>query len=586
MALLVVVGAAAAFLVQQISGVRENLQEVMVLAPRLLTALEEGDIEVARSVVSSLEEQASAARATSSGILWKVASTVPIAGANFRAVSEVTVSAEDIAVRALDPLINSFDVLNSGALSPVNGRIDVVRLQEAEPDISAAASTFHLSYERLASIDLTRLVPEIAEPLASATEQLRSADVALKTASSGAKLLPGLLGADGERNYLVLVQNSAEARATGGIPGALAILTADAGQVTMGEQSSASAVGTFRPPLSVDEEQVSLFTARLGTQMQNVNLTPDFPTAAETAKRMWEQRHSGQNIDGVLAVDPVVLSELLGATGPVRLSDERTLALVENTTLPTELTKDNVVPTLLSDVYREIEIPETQDAYFAAVAVQIFGAFMEGQSGGNGKILQALSSSAQEHRLLLWSDHQGEQEIIATTNMHGSVTGADSGGAAFGVYFNDGTGAKMDYYVSRTVQLQVCQSDESNQVTVRSTITNNAPAVAAEQLPAYVTGAGVFGVEPGHIQTNYVFYGPAQALTETATVNGKHTPIGSGRHGQRPVGTVTLELGPGESAEVDVLFSHVVQDSEPTVRVTPTTEPMSKVILPHKRSCD
>lgn len=155
------------------------------------------------------------------------------------------------------------------------------------------------------------------------------------------------------------------------------------------------------------------------------------------------------------------------------------------------------------------------------------------------------------------------------------------GGAAFGAYFNDGTGGKMDYYVRRTVQLQrECTADGLLQYTLKATLTNAAPADAAESLPAYVTGGGAFGVPAGSVQTNFVGYGPEQAQLQTARVNGEPVPLGSHRHGGRPVGLVTTTLAPGQTATVEVDFSNVIQQSEPELDVTPTIQPISEVVMP------
>lgn len=576
----VVTSVIGAVLAYQVLSVRAQLEHTMDLVPQLRAELEDGDHQAAESTFAMMREETAAARSTTTAAIWKGASFIPVYGVNFSAVREVAVSADDIAVHAAAPLLERYASLSLQALSPVDGRIDFEELQNAAPSISIAANTVRLSHERMASIDVSRLLPELARPVGAATEELKQLTAILNTASSSAQLLPSLLGADEPRNYLVLVQNSSEARATGGIPGALAILHTDDGRISLGEQSSAVAMGAFQPPMDVDPEQVALFTSRLGTQMQNVNLTPHFPTAAQTAKLMWEERYPGQKIDGVLALDPVVLSYLLEATGPVKLIDSEVLNLILNTELPSSLTEDNVVPTLLSDVYREIEDPEAQDAYFAAVAARVFEAFTEGQANGS-KLVNALGASAEENRLYLWSSHADEQEIIASTPLQGSVTGPDTGGAGFGVYFNDGTGAKMDYYAIRSVQLlQMCQPGDLTEYVARVTVTNNAPDDAAAVLPAYVTGNGAFGVEPGNIRTNYVVYGPAQSFVETATINGEPVTVGSGKHGQRPVGSVQIEVGPGETAVMDMTFSRVVQDSEPRLRVTPSVRPLEDVVIP------
>ncbi|KRF05354.1 hypothetical protein ASH00_11710 [Arthrobacter sp. Soil782] len=392
-----------------------------------------------------------------------------------------------------------------------------------------------------------------------------------------------MLGADGARNYLILIQNNAEVRATGGIPGALALVSVTSGEIELSAQGSGADLGKFSPPIPVDPVQVQIYSARLGTFMQSVNLTPDFPTAAQTAKAMWEDRNDGVTIDGVIALDPVVLANILSATGPVELGDFENPAIGEQlsrTDLPTALTAENVVSTLLSDVYAEIEEPTLQDEYFAAVAGKVFDALADG-AGESDRLIQALIESSNEDRVYVWSNISDEQNVIEGTSLAGAATGSTVGGAAFGAYFNDGTGAKMDYYVRRTVQLEKnCTAGGYLQYTLTATLTNTAPIDAANALPTYVTGGGASGVPPGHVQTNFVAYGPDRSRLQTARINGEAVPLGSYRHGERPVGVLTTNLEPGETASVEVDFTNVVQTSEPTLDITPTIQPLSEVKLP------
>ncbi len=53
------------------------------------------------------------------------------------------------------------------------------------------------------------------------------------TGASAARLLPPMLGADGPRDYLVVFQNLAEPRATGGMFGSFAVVHTDQGKVTV-----------------------------------------------------------------------------------------------------------------------------------------------------------------------------------------------------------------------------------------------------------------------------------------------------------------------------------------------------------------
>ncbi|WP_253905834.1 DUF4012 domain-containing protein [Arthrobacter sp. H5] len=479
--------------------------------------------------------------------------------------------------------METFNSLNWDALTPSDGRIELGPLQEASPGLTTAANTVQLSYARLAAIDSTPLLPEVSLPLGEVKAGLSEASVALNSVSSAAEVLPSMLGANGPRNYLILIQNSAEVRATGGISGALAVIRADDGVIELAAQGSAGDIDAFRPPLTVDPEQERIYTERLGIYVQDVNLTPDFPTAAMTAKAMWEARNMGPTIDGVVAIDPVVLANILNATGPVELEDPLVQELISQTDLPAALATDNVVETLLSNVYSEIEEPSLQDDYFAAVAGEVFSALASGQ-GESDQLIQSIVASSEQNRLYVWSNHSDEQDVIGLTALAGAATGASVGGASFGLYFNDGTGAKMDYYVRRTAQLiQTCQVDGYSQFTLKETLTNTAPDDAAVSLPRYVTGGGVFGVEPGRIKTNHIAYGPAQSLLLSARINGEEVPLGSFVHASRPVGVVTTELGPGESATVEIDFSKVVQESEPHLAVTPTIQSAEEMVLPMQR---
>ena len=186
--------------------------------------------------------------------------------------------------------------------------------------------------------------------------------------------------------------------------------TFDKGKLTLGAQSSAGEVGVMAPPLSVDAEQQEIYSTRLGTYMQDVNLTPDFPTAASTAQAMWEKK-TGQRVDGVISLDPVALGYILDATGPVTVTDPELVAIAKGG-LPTELSGKNVVRTLLSDVYAKIEQPSLQDAYFAGVAKEIFGALSSGQ-GDAKSLIAGMTKGAAAGRVLVWSGDADEQTVIA-----------------------------------------------------------------------------------------------------------------------------------------------------------------------------
>lgn len=578
LALALIIAGLSVWLAVKASLIRGELEASAGLVPQLKQEILASDTTSATGTLARLLQHTSAARKESEDPIWTLASGMPWAGPNFGAVSEVARSADDVASLGLGPLVRIYESLNWDSLMPNSSGSNLGPLKAAAPSVATAAYSVRASAERLQDIDASRLLPQVAEPLAAAVKELTQAKDALEAAADAATIAPAMLGADGPRNYLLIIQNNAESRATGGIPGALAVLQLDRGKLSLGTQSSATELGSMSPSVPTDPQQEQIYSTRLGKYMQDVNLTPDFPTAAATAQTMWAKKF-GQRVDGVISIDPIVLSYILHATGPVALNGPE-LSVVQSAGLPTELTGSNVVTTLLSDVYAKIPQPKAQDAYFAGVAKEVFAALSNGK-GEAKALVEGITRGTEEGRVLVWSASSVEQSVLTKYPLSGPVSGESVSPAEFGVYFNDGTGAKMDYYVKRTVRLiKACPADGYEQTTVRVTSTNTAPADAATSLPAYVTGGGNFGVAPGTVQTNIIAYGPAQANVESASIDGQKTPFAPYLHANRPVGVIAQQLAPGESKTIEFTFGKIVQHTEPNLVVTPTVQAVKDVVLP------
>ncbi|UKA48942.1 DUF4012 domain-containing protein [Arthrobacter sp. FW305-123] len=567
---------AAAWIGGRAATIKSELQQSAALLPVLKTQISTNDADAAAVTVDSLVQHTASARDAANDPLWKAAAALPWLGPNLEAAGEVAISADDVARLGAMPLVKAYKSLNWAALAPTPSGIDLAPVRAAAPQVQAATHAIRESSQRLNEINTNELLPQVSVPLIQARDELASLSGDLESAADVTRLAPAMLGADETRRYLLMVQNNSESRATGGIPGALAVLSLNKGKLSLDSQTSAGAMGTFDPPVPIDTEQQAIFSKRVGKFMQDVNLTPDFPTTASTAHQMWEKK-TGERLDGVLSLDPVALSFLLEATGPIQITAPDIRAI--GAELPTTLTSANVVQTLLSDAYSAIDSPDLQDLYFAGAAKEIFGALSAGNIDSK-KLLEALSKGVNEHRILLWSDSTDERATIGRYPLGGMVSGTAITPAQFGVYFNDGTGAKMDYWVKRSVQVvNDCTRDGYREVAVRVTSTNTAPSDAASSLPAYVTGNGAFGVPPGTVQTNVVAYGPVQSNIDTVVKDGEKIPFAAQRHNQRAVGTSTIRLAPGESTSLEFKFGHIVQHAAPEISVTPTTQPVKDVIL-------
>src|SRR5918996_6215711 len=319
-AVLLLAGAAIMLGIQGLKA-RTTLTAAIPLVEQVEEGIRTGDTERAQRAVAELSESTQQARNAATGPLWSIAGVVPWIGPNLSAVSTTVTVIDDVTQRVLEPMVAAAESLDYSTLSPVDGRIDLEPLANVEPSVAAASVAFDEAHESMAEIDTEPLVDQIAGPVGEIQEYLDALAPTVHTAARATRLLPAMLGADEPRTYLVLFQNTAEMRATGGIAGAFAVIRAEDGRLAMAHQGTAGEVGLQfdEPVLALAPDKEAIYTERLGRVFTGVNLSPDFPTAAKLAAEM--ARLAGFEVDGVVATDPIALSYLLDATGPVSVPD-------------------------------------------------------------------------------------------------------------------------------------------------------------------------------------------------------------------------------------------------------------------------
>ena len=366
-----------------------------------------------------------------------------------------------------------------------------------------------------------------------------------------------MLGSEGKRTYLVLFQNNAEIRATGGISGSVATLTVDRGALTLQQQGSAGALGTYtKPVLPLTNHETALFTDNLGIFPADINFTPDFPRTAQLASAMWEHK-TGQRVDGVLSTDPVALSYLLAGTGPITVKGGQ------------QLTAANAIKLLLSQEYLNQPNTNLQNVFFANAAKSVFDGVMNGQ-GDPHAVLDGILHAADQHRTLVWSARASEEALLAPTKLSGALPTVATSSPQVGVYLNDGTGSKMDYYLGYDVRTQTtaCTTDGIQNIKVTVTMKSKAPSDAAS-LPVSVRGPG-FGAPAGSIRTNVLVYAPIGGKMAKPTIDGKNEIFGTFIHDGRRIAAQTVDLAPGATHTLKFyLTSGRHQSGTPQLQVTP-----------------
>ncbi|NMM32017.1 MAG: DUF4012 domain-containing protein [Cellulomonas sp.] len=504
----------------------------------------------------AVQADAARARSATSDPVWRLAEHLPVVGDDLAAVHTVAAAVDDVARDALPAIAQLGAVLSAQKVRGTDGRIDLTPLVDAAPTLALADSTTARARDAVDAIDTSRLMDRIAGPVVTVQDGLGKASAALDAATQVATLLPPMLGADGPRTYLLLSLNSAELRSAGGIVGAVAVLHAENGSLDLVEQRTTLAFpATAQSVLPLTPDELLVHTDRLGRWLQDTVFTPDFPRTAQLVSAIWKQS-TGETVDGVIATDPVAVKYLLSATGAIAAPGG------------VELRADNLLSVLLHDSYLSMQDPAVADEFYTGVAARIFRAVGGGQ-GDSRAVVEQLAKSGEERRLRIWSARPDEQALLAPTSLSGGfLSGTDD--AAAGVFLNDGTAGKLDYFLTTTyaVESMTCgKNGTPGSAVVRLDLAYDPPA-DIRQYPMYVTGYNSGAIPTGSVQTNVTVYSPVggsitQQRLDDAFVGGLDATEGG-----RAVSVMTSRLAPGGRATYR--FTFPVPASSLDVWTTPT----------------
>lgn len=523
-----------------------------------------GDGGQARAQLEQAGEQTAAARRHLTDPVLAALAAVPRLGDPVDTAAGLARAADTTVRGALLRLVTAAGPEPGARLTAGPGTVDVDYLaglaapaQQAQQALERAAVTVAATPPAtgVGRIDTARA--EFSTELSELQELVDDVALALDVA-------PTLLGQSGTQRYLVLSQSPAEARGTGGLLGGFTLLEVTDGVITFVRSGSKSDLD------SPDEPVVDLgaqFDDHYGangatTGWINSNLSPHLPYAGQIWTALWERQYP-EPLDGVVLLDPIALSYLMPATGPVVLPSGEAV------------TAENVVDLTLKDVYARFpgfDQDPQRDQLLQAVSTGVAAALTTAELDGRA-LAEGLRRAVDERRLLFWSADEQIQQRLAGT----AISGTLPDGPAVGDVIVDSAGSKLDYYLERDLRYAPGCGDGPSRLAL--TLTNDAPASG---LPPYVTPEVVRGGRPeGTNAVLVTLYVPPRSVVTGLTLDGRDALYRQGtERGLEWIETLVV-LEPGQRAEVVATFAEppgsdgeVERIAQPLVREeTFTVEP-------------
>jgi len=356
------------------------------------------------------------------------------------------------------------------------------------------------------------------------------------------KAAPLLAGVAKSQRYLVAFQNTAEARGTGGILGAFAILKFDKGNFTIEQSGSNAALASLREiPVPVPSEFLNLYGQNPAI-LQNSNLSPHFPYGAEIWMGLWK-RQTGEDLDGVIAVDPTSLSYVLKATGPIKVRGRK-------------IDSDNLVKETLKDAYKRYEYDnKARKQYLVDIIDATAQKLVTGQFS-KVKIAKALNRGVTEGRILIYSRDPAAEKLISGTKFGGFLS--ETLNNEYRVVIQNIDASKLDYYLQKDVEIKNTSCKKPNKTTISVKVTNTLKT--GKDLPAYVLTRADKGkpadLVTGQHRFKVFIYGPVGgAIVSAWRENLSYGIGGQAKERMRPVMVMEVDLKPLESEKLQVNFA-------------------------------
>jgi hypothetical protein len=546
---------------------KSSLEQVMPLASTVRDQILSGDSDAASATLAQLAALTADARAQTDDRMWKGLEWLPVIGDDLHAIRVASEVTDDLATAVIAPVTG----LNLNALRPVDGSVDIAAVAGMQSMVSDASDALDAAASDLAAIDRSDLIPQVDGALTQLTDAVTAVRPLLGGASEIIGVLPAALGADAPRHYLLVFQNNAESRSTGGIPAAFALVTADKGRLSITQQASSADFRNARPEpiIPLDPGLQALYGDKVGRWVMDATMSPDFSESVDFLRAYWAESF-GTQVDAVVSFDPVALSYLLEATGPVDVptSDGKSTAI----------SSENALQVLLYDVYGRFD-GEGQDAFFAATAEKVFAAMVSGGAAPRA-LFENLTRAIDENRVMYSPASDAEAQLVGDSKLSGRLPDTNETRTVVGVYANDFTAAKMGTFMQLdvTAASTQCTTPSSPTFTTSATLTNTVAPDQVAGLPWFVDPPLFF--KRGTVATYLVFYGPVGSTFTGATVDGKPVRGTVAEHLGRGAVKIAVQNLPAQTHTVVATFAGAAGEYGPfDLQHTPMVRPVGVELM-------
>ena len=546
---LVVLGAVGGFCAwrfyQQAMDVRDHELAAVEAVSGLQDVSQLRDADTMNAAIEQAQVHASAAKEIADGALWRVASYVPVLGDDVTTVRGMVNVVDGLVGETLPSLATTVQTLmNSGLSSGGEGQLNLQPIVDAQEGFAQANELVQQQADTINALPQPH-IGVVRSAYEQGKEQINKVADMLDQVSGMVQAMPKLLGQDGPRTYLLAAQTTSEQRSGGGLVGSLGTMQVDNGNISVGEFHSNGEFLTLGESATAEEHDVFSDPLYFSFDVRDLFAVPDFSRTAEMLNTVWQRSEYACDIDGVIAIDPLFIQEMVRINGDITLDNGQVL------------TGDNTAEFMLNGIYKAFD-PDTQDMYFEYVASAVMdGAFSNMTMDKMMQIAQAMGTLAEGRHFYAYTFHEDEAEYFQGAGFAKNAPDSETD-PEVGIYMNEQNASKLGWYLRRssTITRTACNADGSQTYHVTFSITNTLTSDEMASATTYILGGAQPGVDgivapAGTSAQRMLFYAPAGGSITNFTASGDVRDQENKTMDGKNLITNVAYIAPGETVTFD-----------------------------------
>lgn len=300
---------------------------------------------------------------------------------------------------------------------------------------------------------------EIRANLVTLKDTVRGAGESVLQFQPFIELLPDLLGNPEPRRYLLLFQNDAELRPTGGFLTAYATLNVLRGKIEPGVSEDIYTLdNSFNSKIPAPDPIKKYLPLVYVWNLRDMNLSPDFKVSMDTFTKYYNQTPIAPEVDAVIAVDTDFMVKILKILGPIGVPGYGGQFSAEN---DPRCDCPQVIYELENIITRPTyEIREGRKSILGPLMNSMLANMMGSPKAKWAEFFTAFTESVKQKHILMYFFDENKQQAVEALGAAGRI----STYAGDYLHINDTNfaGAKSNLFITQEVVQEISLNDDGS----------------------------------------------------------------------------------------------------------------------------